>query len=69
MILVPLLNPKFATAIAGTVCANFGFGALARRLFLHRRLHGVLDVLDLVELDIDDLAADLLDAPDCRPSG
>src|SRR5262249_10390772 len=31
---------------------------------LHARFHRILDVLDLVELDIDDLAVDLLDAPD-----
>src|SRR5262245_56405693 len=31
---------------------------------LHARLHRVLDVLDLVELDIDQVAADLLDAAD-----
>src|ERR1043165_4904408 len=34
------------------------------RLLLHRGLHRVLDVLDLVELDIDELAADLLDPAD-----
>ena len=28
MILVPLLNPKFAIKLAFTLCANFGFGAL-----------------------------------------
>ena len=27
MILVPLLNPKFADRICRTMCANFGFGA------------------------------------------
>ena len=27
MILVPLLNPKFAIVFCGTACANFGFGA------------------------------------------
>ena len=29
MILVPPLNPKFANALCGTMCANFGFAALA----------------------------------------
>src|SRR5262245_34231665 len=33
-------------------------------LLLHRRLHGIFDVLDLVELDVHQVAADLLDAPD-----
>ena len=28
MILVPLLNPKFAIEFCRTICANFGFGAL-----------------------------------------
>ena len=31
MILVPLLNPKFAIAFCRTMCANFGFGALVVR--------------------------------------
>jgi hypothetical protein len=29
MILVPLLNPKFARGFCSMLCANFGFGALA----------------------------------------
>ena len=31
MILVPLLNPKFAIDLAASCVANFGFGALASR--------------------------------------
>src|SRR6188508_2807620 len=33
-------------------------------LLLHRGLHRVLDVLDLLELHVDQPASDLLDAPD-----
>src|SRR5260370_13077576 len=32
MILVPLLNPKFATIRAARMCANFGFAALGARI-------------------------------------
>src|SRR6516164_11549293 len=33
-------------------------------LILHAGLERILDVVDLVELDVDDLSADLLHAPD-----
>jgi len=48
MILVPLLNPKFATALCRTMCANFGFAALGplhlskrTRASVPRRVHFV----------------------------
>src|SRR6516164_8023691 len=36
----------------------------ASRLFFHRRLNGILHVLDFVKLDIDNVVADLLDFAD-----
>src|SRR5262245_19429517 len=35
-----------------------------KALILHARFHRILDVLDLLDLDVAQLAADLLDAPD-----
>src|SRR5947209_13296890 len=42
--------------------ADFSAGAIA--LLLHPLLDGVLDVVDLVDLDVDEAPADLLDAAD-----
>jgi hypothetical protein len=45
MILVPLLNPKFAIVFAATVCANFGFGALVLSSRRGDRLEAELESL------------------------
>src|SRR5262245_22087412 len=50
-------------ALQGKAACQQDTGA-ATTLILHPRLHGILHVLDLLDLDVLQLAADLLDPPD-----
>jgi hypothetical protein len=46
MILVPLLNPKFALGLGGNGCGNFGFGALDYH-YLGTDLHAPVEIDDV----------------------
>src|SRR5712691_133763 len=55
---IPYASPSKSTPTMGPIMAD------PARLLLHPRLERILDVLDLVELDVEELPADLLHPAD-----